>query len=93
MGAVKAQNIKLHLNEAPVEEAFSVLNERYGLHFVYVATALEGLPRISPRIRHATIEEAMKSLVQGLPLVYTIKGKIITVLRQLKDERKKSLYR
>lgn len=90
-GLVKAQTIELDLSDAAVEDAFSVLHERYGYHFVYVATALEGLPRISPHIRSATIDEAMKSLVQGLPLSYSIKGKVITVVKQLKEEPIKML--
>lgn len=81
-GSVKAQTIELELNNATVEEAFSILNERYGFHFVYVSATLEGLPKISLRVHHAGIKEALEQLTQDLPLNYAIKGKVITVTRQ-----------
>jgi len=76
-----AQQINLSLNTVTLQEAFSALNEQYNVYFIYVSTAIEGLPKVSVQAHNETLAAVLDELLQGLPLTYSINGRVVTVLR------------
>ncbi len=81
VGPVHAQSIALDIRDMPVESALERLNRQYGFHFVYVASALDGLPPVTVAIRARDIQGALDVLLRGLPLSYSIRDKVVTLTR------------
>ncbi|RQP15273.1 MAG: SusC/RagA family TonB-linked outer membrane protein [Parapedobacter sp.] len=77
-----AQDISLTVKDAPLEEVFAQLNQRYGYHFIYVSSVLQGLPKVSVSVRNQTIEKTMDALIGNLPLAYTRHNRVVTLVRK-----------
>lgn len=79
---LQAQEITVDVSGASLTDVFSQLNQQYGYHFVYVASVLDGLPNVSVTVRNSNIHAVMDEVLQGLPLAYTVRGRVITLTRK-----------
>lgn len=78
----KAQeSFTIDVSNMPLEQLLTQIGKTYNLHFVYVASALEGLPPVSVRVRNADMEEALDAVFRNLPIRYTVRQNIITLTR------------
>ncbi len=84
---LRAQEISLDVSDVTLEEALSRLNQRYGYHFVYVASALQDLPHVSVSVSGRNIHVIMNALLRNLPLTYAVRDRVVTLVRKQDEDR------
>ena len=75
--SVLAQNVKMHLNGVTVKTAMHTLKQQSGYSFVFEASAMNTNKKIS--VNATTLNEAVKQILSGQNVSYTISGKNIIV--------------
>ena len=78
----QAQELVVEVKSMPLEQVFSQLNQQYGYHFIYVASILEGLPKVSASVTSPQINDVMDALLKDLPLAYTVRGRVVTLVQK-----------
>lgn len=65
-----SQQVNLDLKDASLREAFRELKRQTGIVFVYSEKEIDQTSRISARIDNLDLEEALKTVLKGLPYSY-----------------------
>ena len=77
-----AQDISLKMRDVTIKEAIAQIKKTTGYSFVFSSIDLNTQKRVNLSLKDATIEEAMKQLLQGQEGVgYEIKNKKIVIKR------------
>ena len=77
-----SQKVNLSLRNAPIEKAFRQIREQTGRSFLWTKQTLQGLPPVSISIHDASLDEAIKASLDGLPLTYGIRGNVVYIERK-----------
>ena len=79
-----SQHVNLLLKEVPIEDAFSQIRQQAGVSFLWNEHTLKDLPPVSVSLRQASLEEAIRACVKGLPLTFQIHGNVVYIQRKEK---------
>lgn len=74
-----AQEVTLHLKNVHLKTAFAKLKAQTGYSFLWKQSLLNNTPKISVDVRNSNIDDALKACLAGMPLTYSIKGKMIYI--------------
>lgn len=78
-----SQKVTLSLQNVPVEKVFRQIREQTGYSFLWAQQTLKDLPTVSVFIRGASLKEAVKACLKGLPLAYGIRGNVVYIERKI----------
>ncbi len=78
-----AQKISLNEKNAPLEKVFREIRKQIyketGYGFLYNTQQLQSAPKVDVVITNASLEEALKAVLQNTPFTYTIQDKTIVI--------------
>ncbi len=77
--SVRAQNISLSFENAPIEKVFESIEKQSGYIFWYDKAILRSASRISVKIKNGNLSETLERCFEGQPLQYQIVEKTIVV--------------
>ncbi len=77
--ATFGQRITINQRKASFEQVLKSIRNQSGYDVIMDRNILKKAGQVNISVKDATIDEAMKSLLSGLPLKYTIDGKIIVI--------------
>ncbi len=81
-----AQKITIVKNKILLEDIFKEIHIQSGYDFFFDRNTVSKYNPITVKINNATLEEALKSSLSGLPLSYTIKDKRISIIEINSDK-------
>ena len=74
-----SQQINISVKNVPLEKVFKRIGKQTGYSFIWDKQTFKGLPRITTSMRSATLNEAIKTILDDLPLRYEIQGKVVLI--------------
>jgi TonB-linked SusC/RagA family outer membrane protein len=74
-----AQRITLNARQLPLEQALKEIRKQSGYDFLFDRKLINRKRNVDLALKDATLSQAMESLLSGLPLSYTISGKIVAI--------------
>lgn len=83
------EKITVTVSKKPLENVLEKLSKQYGYQFFYNASLLKGV-HVSASLEEAGIDHAMKTLLAGTGLQYSIKGRTIVITTPPKKETAKT---
>lgn len=87
--SVAQQNVgkyELNISNQPLTAVLKQLEERFSQSIVFNYDEL-GTYKVNAKVSATTAEEALRQVLSGLPVTYTVKGKTITVKSTVKTRR------
>lgn len=75
------QTITLNEKNTPIEKVLLKIRQQSGYEFIYDVKDLKG-QKVSLKLANASVEEAVKSSLEGLPIAYTILDKNIVLKKK-----------
>lgn len=78
-----SQEVNLSLQNVPVEKVFKEIREQTGYSFLWAQQTIKDLPLVSVSIHGASLNDAVKACLKGLPLTYGIRGKVVFIERKI----------
>ncbi|WP_256003996.1 SusC/RagA family TonB-linked outer membrane protein [Pedobacter deserti] len=80
--ATFGQRITLNQKNTPLSAVLKQIRSQSGYDFFYEGELIPPSTQVSVRLREATIEQALKTVLSGLPLTYEISAKNVTIKRK-----------
>lgn len=77
-----SQKVNLSEKDVPLEKVLRQIREQVSCSVLWGEQALKGLPPVSVSLRDASLEQAIKASLEGLPLAYTIHGDVVYIERK-----------
>jgi hypothetical protein len=77
--ACNAQKINIQRNGVKLEAVFGEIRKQSGYDFLYNSALTEGLKPIDISLKDADINQAMNTVLSGMPLSYLISEKIVVI--------------
>jgi TonB-linked SusC/RagA family outer membrane protein len=74
-----AQNITLHMRNAPLDKVLAEIKKQSGFYLIYGKGELSKAGRVDVDVVAAPLEQALSQVFKGQPLSYSINGKFIIV--------------
>ena len=74
-----AQRITLNARKVPLEQVLKEIRSQSGYDFLFDRKVIGKTRSVDLSVTNATVEEALKSVLSGLPLSYTISGNIVAI--------------
>ncbi|QEH42216.1 TonB-dependent receptor [Chitinophaga sp. XS-30] len=85
-----SQQISISERNAPLKKVLKEVARQAGISMVYDETLLSRLKPVTIELKNVSVQEAMRSLLKGQPVAYTIEGKRI-IIRQPEPEELQAL--
>jgi TonB-linked SusC/RagA family outer membrane protein len=86
-----SQKISFHARNLPVENVLKTIEKQSGYLFLYDKLDLPESQKVSLRVRNASIDQALTTLFQDLPLTYKIFNQNIVVKKVVKNASKENV--
>lgn len=80
--ATFGQDITINKKNASFRSLLKEIRSQSGYDFVYDGKLLPENLKIDLKVEHATIEKVLAEIFKGLPLTYTIEGKIVSIKKR-----------
>ncbi|TAN16711.1 MAG: SusC/RagA family TonB-linked outer membrane protein [Chitinophagaceae bacterium] len=77
-----SQKVTLNLRDVQIQKVFTQIREQTGCSFLWTEETLKGLPSVSVSVHEASLTEAVKAVLQGLPLTYNVHGNVVYIERE-----------
>lgn len=77
-----AQRITINQQKIPIETILKEIRKQSGYSFVYDGKAFNETQEVSIAVKNVSVEEAVKTICNGLDLTYEIDGKIISIKKK-----------
>src|SRR5699024_9601594 len=77
-----SQKVTLSEKDVPLEKVLRQIREQTSCSVLCGDQTLKGLPPVSVLLRNASLEEAIKTSLKGLPLSYTLHGNVVYIKRK-----------
>jgi TonB-linked SusC/RagA family outer membrane protein len=84
--AANAQRASINEKNVKLEKVFNLLQEQTGYRFLYTEEMLSETRTVSVQFNGYTIEQALKSCLEGQPLTYSIRQKTVVLRRRQADQ-------
>jgi TonB-linked SusC/RagA family outer membrane protein len=74
-----AQQITIKERKASLEKVIKTICDKAGYDYIFDGKDFKGIPQINLTLSNASVEEAIKTALTGLPLTYNIRRKLIVI--------------
>lgn len=84
-----AKTVSLKFNNAPMSTVLMKIEDKTGYKMDFTYDEIQSY-KVTVNVKNATVDTAMKAVLKGTPLSYSISGKFITVFRSKQSQVKMS---
>lgn len=74
-----SQKVSLSVENTSLENVFGAIRQQTGYSFLWNERQLQDMPPVSVSVRKASLEEAIRASLKGLPFTYEIRGKVVYI--------------
>lgn len=83
---VNAQTVNYNASAVELKKVLSAIREQTGYVFFYDREDLKEARPVTCQLKNASLQTAMDAVLVGQPLRYTIQGKTVLIVKNIKDE-------
>lgn len=80
------KRLSLDLKSVTLREFFDAVKKQTGLSFIYYSDQNRAVPRITIHSNNESVDEVLHRVMSNLGCSYQIKGEIVTIVQQQKDD-------